>query len=132
MNLLDDEPQRFGEALGATLWGGTLYELAPGEESTYHWQVGEEEWLVAVSGRPTLRTPHGERVLEPWDTAVFVRGPDGAHQVRNDTEAPVRVVVFSTVSDPEVVVYPDEGRTGVIANWSRPEQPRIRGWVDVQ
>jgi uncharacterized cupin superfamily protein len=130
LNLLDDEPRRFGEELGATLWGGTLYELAPGESLPYHWQVGEEEWLVAISGRPTLRTPDGERALEPWDAAVFVRGPEGAHQVRNDSDAAVRVVMFSTVSDPEVVVYPDEGRTGVTANWSRPDQPRIRGWVD--
>ena len=130
MNLLDDDPQRFGEALGATLWGGTLYELAPGESLPYHWQVGEEEWLVALSGRPTLRTPEGERALEPWDAAIFVRGPAGAHQVRNDTGERVRFVMFSSVSDPEVVTYLDEGRTGVIANWSRPEQPHIRGWVE--
>ena len=129
MNLLDGAPRRFGEALGGTLWGGTLYELAPGESLPYHWQVGEEEWVVALAGRPTLRTPEGERALEPWDVAVFVRGPAGAHQLRNDTDSPVRFVMFSTVSDPEVVTYLDEDRTGVIANWSRPEQPRIRGWV---
>ena len=132
MNLLDDAPRPFGEDFGAVQWGGTLYELAPGEASSYHWHAGEEEWLVAVAGRPTLRTPAGERVLEPWDAAVFVRGPAGAHQVRNDTDAPVRVVLFSSVSDPEVVVYPDERRTGVLANWSRPELPRIRGWVAEQ
>ena len=132
MNLVDDAPQRFGESLGATLWGGTLYELAPGERSVYHWQVGEEEWLVAVAGRPTLRTPGGERVLEPWDAAVFVRGPAGAHQVRNDTAEPVRFVMFSSVSDPEVAVYPDDDRIGVVANWSRPGEPRIRGWVQEQ
>ncbi|HEX6789161.1 MAG TPA: cupin domain-containing protein [Gaiellaceae bacterium] len=129
MNLLDDPPQRFGEALGSTLWGGTLYELAPGESLPYHWQVGEEEWVVSIAGRPTVRTAEGERTLEPWDVAVFVRGPAGAHQLRNDTDEPVRFVMFSTVSDPEVVKYLDEGRTGVIANWSRPDQPRIRGWV---
>jgi len=129
LNLLDDGPCRFGETLGARLWGGTLYELAPGESLPYHWQVGEEEWVVALAGRPTLRTPEGERLLEPWETAAFVRGPAGAHQLRNDSHEPVRFVMFSTVSDPEVVVYLDEGRTGVLANWSRPDQPRIRGWV---
>jgi uncharacterized cupin superfamily protein len=130
LNLLEDEAQRFGERLGAKLWGGTLYELAPGESLSYHWQVGEEEWLVAVGGRPTLRTPEGERTLEPWDAAVFTRGPAGAHQVRNDSGEPVRFLMLSTVSDPEVVIYPDEGRTGVIANWSRPDEPPIRGWVE--
>jgi uncharacterized cupin superfamily protein len=130
LNLLDDEPRRFGESLGATLWGGTLYELGPGESLPYHWQVGEEEWVVAISGRPTLRLADGERTLEPWDAAVFVRGPEGAHQLRNDTDSPARFVMFSTVSDPEVVVYPDEGRTGVIAGWSRDDRPTLRGWVE--
>ena len=129
MNLFDDAPQRFGDALGATMWGGTLYERAPGEKSKYHWQVGEEEWLLVVAGAPTLRTPEGEQVLKPWDVAVFRRGEEGAHQIRNDTDAPVRAVFFSTVSDPEVVVYPDEDRIGVVAGWSRPDAAQIRGWV---
>jgi uncharacterized cupin superfamily protein len=125
LNLLDDEPQRFGESLGATLWGGTLYELAPAEETRYHWQFGEEEFLIVIAGRPTLRTPEGEHALEPWDVAWFVRGEPGAHQVRNDTDAAARVVFFSTSSDPEVVVYPDEGVVGFVADWSRPDRARV-------
>jgi uncharacterized cupin superfamily protein len=85
---------------------------------------------VAISGRPTLRTPDGERVLDPWDTAVFVRGEAGAHQVRNDTDEPARVVMFSTVSDPEVVVYPDDDKIGVIAGRSDPDRPTVRGYVE--
>ena len=129
MNLHHDAPQRFGDVLGATMWGGTLYELAPGEETRYHWQVGEEEWLLVVAGTPTLRTPEGEQVLKPWDIAAFRRGEEGAHQLRNESGEPVRAVFFSTVSDPEVVVYPDEGRTGVIAGWTRPDGKVLRGWV---
>jgi uncharacterized cupin superfamily protein len=130
LNLLDDEPQRFGEALGATLWGGTLYELAPGESLPYHWQFGEEECVIALAGRPTLRTPDGERALAPWEIVWFPRGEQGAHQLRNDSDERARFVMFSTVSDPEVVVYPDEGRTGVIADWSRNDRPTFRGWVE--
>lgn len=129
MNLFDDAPQRFGDVLGATMWGGTLYELAPGEATRYHWQVGEEEWLLVVAGAPTLRTPEGEQVLKPWDVAVFRRGEEGAHQLRNDSGEPVRAVFLSTVSDPEVVVYPDEGRTGVIAGWTRSDGRVLQGWV---
>jgi uncharacterized cupin superfamily protein len=130
INLLDGEPERFGEKVGARLWGGTLYELAPGESSPYHWHYGEEEILVCVAGRPTLRTEEGERVLGPWDLAWFVRGPDGTHQVRNDTDRPARVVMFSTRSDPEVCVYPDDDRVGVVAGWSRDELPTQRGYVE--
>src|SRR5262249_51768263 len=90
LNLFDDQPRPFGDDCGATLWGGTLYELAPGTSSPYHWQMGEEECCVVISGTPTLRTPEGERALEPWDIAWFSRGPAGAHGLRNDTDEPAR------------------------------------------
>jgi len=109
------------------MWGATVHVLEPGDASRYHWHVGEEEWLVVLEGAPTLRTLDGERMLRPWDTAVFPRGEAGAHQLRNDTDQPARAVFFSTVSDPEVCVYPDEGRTGVIAGWTR--GGALRGWV---
>jgi uncharacterized cupin superfamily protein len=114
------------------LWGGTLYELEPGQESPYHWQVGEEECCVVIAGAPTLRTPDGERVLEPWDVAYFVRGPAGAHGLRNDTDEPARVAFFSTLSDPELAIYPDEGNAGVIAGFTNPGVETIRGWVNVR
>jgi len=130
LNLFHDAPQRFGATLGAAKWGGTLYELAPGGASRYHWHFGEEEWLLVVDGAPTLRTPDGERVLRAWDVACFPRGEAGAHQIRNDGGEPVRFVILSTVSDPEVCVYPDEGLTGVVAGWSRPDGPQARGYVE--
>jgi uncharacterized cupin superfamily protein len=131
MNLLDELPEsgkrRIGDELGATLWGGTVYELSPGTKiCPYHWHFGEEEWLLVVAGSPTLRTPEGERVLRPWDVAVFVRGEAGAHEVRNDTGAPVRVLLLSTASDPEVCVYPDSGKVGVFAGWSRKDGPQVK------
>ena len=61
-----------GKRLGASLLGGSLYELRPGEKTwPYHYEIGCEEWLIAVSGRPTLRGPDGERELEPGDVAVY-------------------------------------------------------------
>ena len=89
----------FGDELGATLWGGTLYELGPGERiCPYHWHFGEEEWLLVVAGSPTLRTPDGERVLRRGIVAVFRRGAEGAHEVRNDGDEPARVVFCSRPS----------------------------------
>lgn len=85
-----------------------------------------------IVGTPTLRTAEGERVLEPWDVAYFVRGPAGTHGLRNDTDQPARIVFFSTVSDPEVAVYPDTGKVGVIAGFTNPDFETIRGWVDVR
>jgi uncharacterized cupin superfamily protein len=93
-----------------------VWELAPGEASPYHWHAGEEEWLVVLRGRVTLRTPNGARVLAPWDVAIFPRGEGGAHQVRNDGAETARIVFVATVSDPDVRVYPDDGVVRVVAN----------------
>jgi uncharacterized cupin superfamily protein len=55
-----------------------------------------------------------------------VRGEAGAHEVRNDTGEPVRVVMLSTASDPEVCVYPDSGTVGVFAGWSRKDGQKVK------
>jgi uncharacterized cupin superfamily protein len=103
-----------GKRLGAELLGGSLYELPPGEKTwPYHYELGCEEWLIAVSGRPTLRSPDGERELEPGDVAVFPEGPAGAHQVLNRSEEPCRVLILSSKSPVAIVHYPDSGKGGV-------------------
>ena len=68
--------------------------------------------------------------MRPWDAALFPRGEGGAHQLRNDTDVSVRAAFFSSLSDPEVAVYPDDGRIGVIAGSSRDDMETIRGWVE--
>ena len=103
-----------GKRLGAELLGGSLYELPPGEKTwPYHYELGCEEWLIAVSGRPTLRAPDGERELEPGDVAVFPEGPAGAHQVFNRSEEPCRVLILSSKSPVAIVHYPDSGKVGL-------------------
>ena len=61
-----------GAALGAELLGATVYETPPGEKLwPYHWELGCEEFLVVVSGAPTLRTPEGEQALAPGDLVYW-------------------------------------------------------------
>ncbi len=102
-----------GARLGAELIGGSLYELEPGDRLwPYHTHHANEEWLIVVSGTPTLRSPDGEQDLREGDVACFRRGPDGAHQVSNRTDAPVRVLMLSTLLAPEIVEYLDTGKVG--------------------
>jgi uncharacterized cupin superfamily protein len=99
---------------GGELLGGTLYELPPGEATwPYHYELGCEEWLVVVSGRPTLRTEDGERALEPGDVAVFPSGPAGAHKLSNGTAEPCRVLLLSSKAPVAIVHYPDSGKVGL-------------------
>jgi uncharacterized cupin superfamily protein len=105
---------RLGPLLGAKETGISVYELPPGQAiCPYHYECGEEEWLVVLSGTPTLRSPDGEERLEPFDVACFPRGPEGAHQIRNDTEEYARVLMFSTVVVPTASVYPDSDKVGI-------------------
>ncbi len=89
------------------LLGASVYELGPGNFTVYHFHHGSEELLIVLRGRPTLRTPEGERQLAEGEAVHFPTGPDGAHAIRNDTEDPVRFVVAGTRVSPEVVEYPD-------------------------
>jgi len=99
---------RVGTLLGAARTGLSVYELAPGQAvSPYHYEDPEEEWLLVISGTPTLRHPGGEDQLEPWDLVFFPSGPTGAHLVRNNSETPARVAMFSSITAVGVVVYPD-------------------------
>jgi uncharacterized cupin superfamily protein len=105
---------RFGKQLGATETGASLYELPPGQAvCPYHYEYGEEEWLLVLSGNPSVRTPEGTEQLEPLDMVFFPMGPDGAHQVLNATDETVRVLMWSMVLTPTATAYPDSGKVGV-------------------
>lgn len=123
-----------GKRLGGALLGGSLYELPPGEKSwPYHYELGAEEWLIVVSGKPTLRGPDGERELEAGDVAVFPEGPAGAHGVENRTDEPCRVLIMSSKSPLAVVHYPDSDKLGI---WTQVEgyqtmirrEPKLDYW----
>ena len=109
-----------GERTGAELFGASVYELEPGQKTfPYHWQYVEEEMLIVLDGEPTLRTPEGKRSLNRGDAVVFKRGPEGAHLVRNDTAAPVRILMLSTHSQVEIAEYPDSEKIGIFAEGLR-------------
>ena len=105
---------RIGRKLGATETGMSVYELPPGQAvCPYHYEYGEEEWVVALEGRPSVRTPEGTEELEPFDVVFFPKGRAGAHQVRNDSDETARVVMWSTVVYPSATAYPDSDKVGV-------------------
>jgi uncharacterized cupin superfamily protein len=105
---------RIGTQVGAKETGTSVYELPPGQAvCPYHYEYAEEEWLLVLAGRPTLRTPDGTEQLAPDDVAFFPKGPDGAHQIRNDTDETVRVLMWSQVVVPSATAYPDSDKVGV-------------------
>jgi uncharacterized cupin superfamily protein len=111
----DDDPYRWrrarlGRQAGMRELGASLFEVPPGAATfPLHIHHHNEEAIVVVSGRPTLRTLDGERTLEPGDVVACPAGRDGAHRLDNRTDEPVRVLVISTMLAPEVNEFPDEG-----------------------
>jgi uncharacterized cupin superfamily protein len=104
-----------GARIGSELIGGSMYELEAGDRLwPYHTHHANEEWLVVLRGRPTLRTLEGERELSEGDVVCFLRGSAGAHQIRNDTDKPLRVLMLSTLLAPDIVEYPDSGKVGAL------------------
>lgn len=128
MNLLDDAdwvertwpPEREGyrwrrKRIAGENLGASLYELEPGESTfPYHYELGNDELLVVVEGRPTLRSPHGERVLETGDCIHFPTGPEGAHALTNQSDETARVLLVSNFALPRAFVQVDSGKLGVM------------------
>jgi len=109
---------RLGPLLGSERLGATVYELEQGNSNCpYHYEYGNEEWLLVLSGKLTVRHPGGETELGPGDLACFPNGPDGAHKLTNKDTEPVRLVMFSTKVDPSMAVYPDSDKIGA---WPQP------------
>lgn len=116
----DDEPEgyRHGYAklapeIGASTMAGSLYELPPGQANCpYHYE-SDEEWLLVLEGRLTVRHPDGEDQLEAGDLVCFPAGGDGAHKLTNNGDAPVRMLIVSTANLPSVAVYPDSDKIGI-------------------
>lgn len=106
---------RLGKLLGGAKESGiSVYELPTGQAvCPYHYECGEEEWLLVLEGTPTLRTPEGSEQLEPWDVVFFEKGPAGAHGIRNETDQTARVLMFSTVVVPTATVYLDSDKVGI-------------------
>jgi uncharacterized cupin superfamily protein len=102
---------RLGRQAGAEELGASLFELPPGASSfPLHVHHANEEMLVVLAGRPTLRSIEGERELSTGELVACPAGRRGAHRLDNRTDAPARFLVISTMNAPEVNEYPDSGK----------------------
>jgi uncharacterized cupin superfamily protein len=113
-----------GRQAGAQQLGATLHDLPPGATAyPYHFHYANEELMVVLSGRPSLRTPDGWEELAEGDVVAHPVGPKGAHQVTNRSDTPVRFLMLSEMNGPEVVVYPDSDKLGARADAPSPNTP---------
>jgi uncharacterized cupin superfamily protein len=117
---------RVGLQAGAQALGASLFEIPPGRSSfPLHVHHANEEMLIVLAGRPTLRTIESERDLEPGELVAFPAGRQGAHRIDNRSDESVRVLIVSTMHAPEVNEYPDSGKV-----WVRDFPPGLQGDED--
>src|SRR2546421_2001987 len=110
---------RLGRQAGTEKLGLSLFEVPPGQAAyPYHWHVAEEELVIVLEGRPSLRSPEGWRELEPGEVLAFPVGEAGAHQLVNRTQETITFLAFSN-QQPDIIVRPDSGTIGLAER--RPE-----------
>jgi uncharacterized cupin superfamily protein len=122
-NVWDDVPE-WGGGVGALRMdrvegglGSAVWELQPGaSQFVYHFHHASEELLVVLRGSPTVRMHDGDHVLREGDVVPFPRGPEGGHQIRNDSESVARVLIVSSNANPDVAEYPDTGKVAYVVN----------------
>lgn len=108
--------RKLGPLLGGELLGGTVYEFDAGQRNgPYHYEIGNEECLLVLTGTPTLRHPEGRDVLAVGDVVTFPEGADGAHQLINESSEVARVLILSTMRVPAGWAYPDSGKVSTFA-----------------
>lgn len=101
-------------AAGGEKLGCSLYEVPPGRRAwPYHYHGANEAAIYVLEGMGTLRVGGEEVPLEKGDYATFFARAEGAHQLVNTSDETLRYLCFSTMAEPDAMVYPDSGKVGV-------------------
>jgi len=108
------EAVRIGPLLGATDLGYSYAVVPPGKcACPFHSHRGEEEMFFIVSGIGTLRYGNDTRKIRAGDVICCpTGGPETAHQIVNDSAAPLAYLSISTMMPAEVCEYPDSKKVG--------------------
>ncbi|MFB6104847.1 MAG: cupin domain-containing protein [Halobacteriaceae archaeon] len=106
--------KQLGAAADGDAIGASLYELEPDHRAwPYHYHTANEEAMYVLEGAGTVRVDDEPTPIEAGDYLAFPPGPDSAHVVVNDGDDPLRYLMVSTMTDPDVTVYPDSEKFGV-------------------
>ncbi|MBI4161743.1 MAG: cupin domain-containing protein [Acidobacteria bacterium] len=105
-----------GAELDSMKIGFNVTVVPPGKRAfPYHAHRGNEEMFFVLEGEGSIRIAGETHRIRKGDFISLPPGADSAHQILNDSKAPLRYLAVSTMDLPEVVEYPDSGKLGVIA-----------------
>ena len=103
-----------GSAAHSEKLGCSLYEVPPGRRAwPHHYHLANEEAIYVLKGSGSLRIGGEEIWISEGDYVALPARAEGAHQLVNSSEAVLRYLCFSTMVEPDVMVYPDSGKVGI-------------------
>ncbi|MGE5142861.1 MAG: cupin domain-containing protein [Acidobacteriota bacterium] len=123
---------RIGPLLGAKHLGYSYDVVPPGKRSCpFHSHRAEEEMFFVIRGTGTLRYGGETRKLRAGDVICCpTGGPETAHQIINDSDAPLAYLSISTMMPAEVCEYPDSGKIGAVGEGGMRHMTSVGSDVD--
>jgi uncharacterized cupin superfamily protein len=130
----EEHGERFGysmtelaEPLGARAIGANLTRVPPGRAAfPFHHHHRNEEHFFVLGGTGVLRFGDETYAIKPHDYIVNLPGgPEVAHQIVNTGSEELVYLAISTNDVPDVVGFPDSGKTAVRTSWSADETARF-------
>ena len=105
--------RRLGAAAGGVQLGCSHMIVPPGAISfPFHHHAANEEAIYVLAGRGTLRVGADRYPIGKGDWIALPTGAAHAHQILNDSDAPLEYLCVSTMHPVDVWTYPDSGKLG--------------------
>jgi uncharacterized cupin superfamily protein len=116
--------KQLGLVAGGEKLGCSLYEVPPGRRAwPCHYHHANEEAIYVLYGSGTLRIGEREVEISRGDYVALLTGAEGAHQIVNSSDVALRYLCFSTMVEPDILVYPNSEKFGLFAG-SAPGAPK--------
>ena len=105
-----------GTEIDSRMLGYNVTVIPPGKRAfPYHAHRANEEMFFVLEGEGSIRIAGTTHRIRQGDFISLPPGRGSAHQILNDSQAPLRYLAVSTRHSPEVVEYPDSGKVAVMA-----------------
>jgi uncharacterized cupin superfamily protein len=112
-----------GRQIQSKKLGFNVTTIPPGKRAfPYHAHRANEEMFFVLEGEESVRINGEMHKIRKGDFISLPPGKASAHQIVNDSKAPLRYLAVSTMQLPEVVDYPDSGKVVCTAG-SYPGEP---------
>ncbi|MGH8179037.1 MAG: cupin domain-containing protein [Steroidobacter sp.] len=87
------------------------YEVPPGKQAfPHHFHSAVEEAVFVLEGKGATRIGDERIPISAGDYITYPPGPASAHSIINTSDEPLRYLCMSTVTDMDIIVYPDSNK----------------------